>query len=149
MVWQKEVLHKSLSEVSESLHVDKSTVSRTLSLFFTGGSLKKKPYPKDKAFRKLTTPCQLLIMNLVIERPGIYLRELQDELRSMLEVEVSLSAICKFVHQNGLTRQRLVATATQRDELLREQFISDVSIYNQDMLVFIDETGADKGKLAP
>ena len=122
MVWQKEVLHKSLSEVSESPCVDKSTISRTLSLFFTSGSLKKKPYPKDKAFRKLTTPCQLLIMNLVIERPGIYLRELQDELRSTLEVEVSLSAICKFVHKNGLTRQRLVTTATQRDELLREHF---------------------------
>ena len=99
MVWQKEVLHKSLSEVSKNLCVDKSTVSRTLSLFFTSGNLKKKPYPKDKAFHKLTTPCQLLIMNLVIERPGIYLCELQDELRSMLDVEVSLSAICKFVHQ--------------------------------------------------
>ena len=143
MVWQKEALCKSLTEVSESLCVDKSTVSRTLSLFFASGSLKKKPYPKDKAFRKLTTPCQLLIMNLVIERPGVYLCELQDELRSTLEVEVSLSAICTFVHQSGLTRQKLVTTATQRDEFLREQFISDVSVYNPDMLVFIDETGAD------
>ena len=45
-------------------------------------------------------------MNLVIERPGIYLRELQDELKSMLEVEVSLSAISKFLHQSRLTRQK-------------------------------------------
>ena len=111
MVWQKEVLGKSLAEVSKDLCVDRSTVSRTMSLFFASGSVKEKPYPKEKAFRKLTTPCQLLIMNLVIERPGIYLRELQDELRSTLEVEVSLSAICKFVHQSGLTRQKLV---TQR-----------------------------------
>ena len=61
-----------------------------------------------------------------------------------MEVEVSLSAICKFVHQSGLTRQKLVTTATQRDEFLREQFISDVSVYNPDLLVFIDETGADR-----
>ena len=122
----------------------KSTISITLSLFFASGSLKKKPYPKDKAFRKLTTPCQLLIM---IERPGIYLHESQNELRSTLEVEVSLSAIWKFVHQSGLTRQKLVTTATQRDEFLREQFISDISVYNPDILIFIDETGADRRNL--
>ena len=40
-----------------------------------------------------------------------------------------------------------MTTATQRDELFREQFISDVSIYNPDMLVFIDETGADRRNL--
>ena len=38
-------------------------------------------------------------------------------------------------------------TATQRDEFLRKQFISDVSVYNPDMLVFIDETGADRRNL--
>ena len=57
-----------------------------------------------------------------------------------LEVEVPLSAICKFLHQSGLTRQKMITTASKRDELLREQFISDVSVYNPDMLVFIDET---------
>ena len=147
MLWQKEGIGKTLDEVAQSLCVDKATVSRTLSLFHMTGSLKKKPYPKDKAFRKLTIPCQFFIMNLVIERPGIYLRELQDELKSMLEVEVSLSAICKFLHQSGLTRQKMITTASQRDELLREQFISDVSVYNPDMLVFIDETGADRRNL--
>ena len=96
MVWQKEALGKSLAKVSKNLGMDKSTISRTLSLFFASGSLKKKPCPKDKAFCKLTTPCQLLIMNLVIERPGIYLHELQDELRSTLEVEASLSAILQI-----------------------------------------------------
>ncbi len=61
-----------------------TTVSRTLQLFESTGSVSKKVYPKDKAFRKLTTPAQLLILNLVIEKPGIYLREIQDELLQML-----------------------------------------------------------------
>ena len=43
MVWQKEALGKSLTEVSKDLCVDRSTVSRTMSLFFASGSVKKKP----------------------------------------------------------------------------------------------------------
>ena len=42
---------------------------------------------------------------------------------------------------------KMITTASQRDEFLREQFISDVSVYNPDMLVFIDETGADRRNL--
>ena len=44
---------------------------------------------------------------------------------------------------NGFTRQKLQITAIQRDEFLRQQYVSDVSIYNPEMLVFLDETGAD------
>lgn len=82
-----------------------STVTRILELFYTRGSVSKRAYPKDKAFRKLTSAAQLLIVNLVIGRPGIYLHEIQDELRSPLEVEVTLSTICMTVasHQKLAT----------------------------------------------
>jgi hypothetical protein len=32
----------------------------------------------------------------------------------------------------------------QRDDFLRTQFISDVSIYEPEMLIFLDETGSDR-----
>ena len=35
-------------------------------------------------------------------------------------------------------------SALQRDEFIRQRFINDVSVYNPDMLVFLDETGADR-----
>ena len=35
-------------------------------------------------------------------------------------------------------------SALQRDEFIRQKFINDVSVYNPDMLVFFDETGADQ-----
>ena len=35
-------------------------------------------------------------------------------------------------------------TALQRDMQLRSQFVSDVSVYNPDMLIFLDESGLDK-----
>ena len=44
----------------------------------------------------------------------------------------------------GSPGKKLTSTASQQDEPLREQFISDVLEYNPDMLVFFDETGADR-----
>ena len=43
-----------------------------------------------------------------------------------------------------LTRQRLATFTLQRDDLLRQQFVADVSLYARDTLVFIDETGTNR-----
>lgn len=52
--------------------------------------------------------------------------------------------MCKFLSKVGFTRQRLATYALQRDEDLRQQFVSDVSLYAQDTLIFIDETGTNR-----
>ena len=49
------------AKVAQNLCVDKSTVSRTLKSFHTNGSVSNRPYPKERAFRKLGTPAQLPI----------------------------------------------------------------------------------------
>ena len=98
MVWQREALGYTYAKIAENLCVDKSTVSRTLTLFQTSGSVSKRHYPKERAFRKLTTPAQLLILHLCLSRPGIYLREIQGELLSVLEIDVNESAICIGVY---------------------------------------------------
>ena len=144
MVWQREALGYTYGQIAQNLCVNKSTVSRTLELFYTTGSVSKRPYPKDKAFRKVTMPAQLLILQLVLDKPGIYLHEIQKELETILLLEVSLSTICRFLQESGFTRQRLYTTALQRDEFLKQQYISDVSVYSPEMLVFIDETGMDR-----
>jgi len=46
--------------------------------------------------------------------------------------------------QNSISRQKMGITAMQRDEVLRQKFICDVSVYSSGMLVFLDETGADR-----
>ncbi len=135
MVWQSEGLEYTHATVAQNLWVDRSTVSRTLQLFRTTGSVCKKLYPKEKAFRKLTTPAQMLILNLVIKKPGIYLRDIQEEVLHLLLLEVDVSTIRRFLHSSGLTRQKLCLVATKRDEFLRQQYILDVSIYNAEMLV--------------
>ena len=111
MVWQREALGYTYGQITQNLCVDKSTVSRTLELFYTTGSVSKRPYPKDKAFQKVTMPAQLLILQLVLDKPGIYLREIQKELETILLLEVRLSTICRFLQESGFTRQRLYTTA--------------------------------------
>ena len=144
MVWQTEALGFSNEEVAKNLGVDKSTVYRIRHKFLTFGSLNKKPYPKDKAYRKLTSPAQLLILHMTLEKPGVLLSEIQNELASVLMLDVDISRICRFLHASGFTRQKLRYVALQRDEFLRQKFMLDMSIYNPEMLIFLDETGADR-----
>ena len=70
MIWQSVLLAYSQQPIAQNLGVDQSTVSRTIQLFETTGSVGKKPNPKERSFRKLTAPCQLL--HLVLQRPGIH-----------------------------------------------------------------------------
>ena len=88
MVWQSEALGCSYSTITQNLNVDKSTVCRTLQLFYSTGTVSKHDYPKKSAARKLSYPVQLFILHLVIKRPGIYLYEIQNELSDLLGIEV-------------------------------------------------------------
>ena len=75
------------------------------------------------------------------------MREIQDELYSVLEIEISESAICKSLHKSGFTYQRLKVTALQQDVHLRQQLIPEVTVYSPEMLVFTDETSTDRKNL--
>ena len=143
IVWQKEALEYSDVVIARNLNIDKSTVHRILQLYFNTGTVSKRQYLKDRSTRKLTDPAQLLVLHLAMERPCIKLKEIQEELLNLLLINIHVSNICRFLHQSGFTRQKLRIAAIQRDEVLRQQYISDVSIYNREMLIFLDETGAD------
>ena len=140
MVWQREALGYTYEQISKNLGVDTSTVQRTVALFNATGSVQKRAYPKERAFRKLTPIAQLFILNLVLEKPGIYLHEIQRELEASL---LSLSTLCTFLHKSGFTHKKLRTVALQQDRMLREQFSSEVSVFNTEMFVFVDETGSD------
>ena len=91
---------------------------RTVHIFHQTGGVCKKKYPRERAFRKLTKPLELYILHLVLNRPGIYLRELTTNLLDTTGVEVADSTICKFLRV-GFTRQKMTLVAKQRDESLR------------------------------
>ena len=69
---------------------------------------------------------------------------IKSELLSEIGVDVTVTAICKFLHKSGFTKQKAKMHAIQRDEALSSKFALDVSLYSREMLVFIDETGTDR-----
>ena len=144
MVWQREVLGKNYQEIASNLNVDSSTVWRITKLFKEQGNVSKKVYPQERAFRKLTPSLELTVLHLVLSNPGIYLREIQKALYESTGAEVSPSAICRLLSRIGFSRQKMKLVAKQRDDELRAQFVSDMSLYEPEMLIFIDETGSDR-----
>ena len=93
IVWQGEALGLSQARIAANLNVDRSTVSRILSLFRHTGEVNKKVYPKEQAFRKLTEPAQFLILKLAISKPGVYLEEIQKEVLLQLMIDVNHSRV--------------------------------------------------------
>ena len=108
-MWQREAFGLTYDQIAANLGVDKSTVQRTVQLFLNTGSVCKRPYPKEKAFRKLTQPAQLFILRLVIDNPAMYLDEIQRHLETMLML---VSTICRFLHENGFTRKKVAEGGT-------------------------------------
>ena len=144
MVWQREVLGYKYDQIAVNLNVHPSTVFRVTKLFSTSGCVDHKPYLRDKLFRSFTPTVELILLHIVLQKPGIYLHEIQKELAETAGVDASPSAICRCLKRVGFSRQRMKLVAIQQDDGLRAQFLSDVSLYQPEMIIFIDETGSDR-----
>ena len=144
MVYQSLGLRLPNSDIAKNLCVDVSTVERTVKLYNQTGSVSKKKYDKSNLPRKLTETVKFYIIELILQHPGIYLREVEAELQEILAVELSESAICGFLRSHGFSRQKMQIIARQRDEIERLRFVSELTVYTPEMFIFLDETGSDK-----
>lgn len=97
VVWQSEVCGYKLCTVAEYLNVDVSTVWRVVKQFKDFGSVDKRHYSRDKSVQKLTPSLELHVLHVVLMNPGIYLREIQEDICETTRVEISESAICRFL----------------------------------------------------
>ena len=146
MVFQAKMQGKTYREVAECLNVDPSTVCRTIALFDETGNVQKKKYPVNLGTSRLTEIDKLIILELVLDKPGIYLHEIAHKLVEETGTEVNISTICRYLQESGFTRQKMIITATQRSNILRAEYLLDISVYkgHPELFVFIDETGADR-----
>ena len=144
IVWQGETLGKKCKDVASILGVDVVTVSRIVTRFQETGPVLKKSHPSRRGFRKLTTGVEMMILHIVLCRPGINLHKVARELEETFGAQVALSSICMFLNKCGFTWQKLRLSAIQRDSFLRLQFTSGVALYDCDIMIFFDETGSDR-----
>ena len=145
MIWQKEVLGHNYRSIGRHLNVDPSTVCRIVHCFNITGSVAPNSHPKPSSERMIvSSTVQLIIFTLLLSKPGIYSQEMQENLLSFYGVKIDKSTICHYLKKSGFTRQRLRLVAQAQDTRLRNTFISDVSLYPAQTLVFIDEMDCDK-----
>ncbi|KAJ7041415.1 hypothetical protein C8F04DRAFT_908264, partial [Mycena alexandri] len=85
------------------------------------------------------------LVGLIARTPDMYLYEMQEELREMCNVEVSLLTIWRALKRRGITRKRVSRVASQRDEEARTNYmIHMTATYRADQLVCVDEAACNR-----
>ena len=68
---------------------------------------------------------KFLLLNLVVNEPHLYLRELRQRIQNYTGFE---SVICEYLKEMNFSRQCMRVIAKQRDEKLRKDFLVDISL---------------------
>ena len=103
------------SEVASLLQVCSITVYRYAERFHLTGEVRKHmkrngPYPI------MNESHELLLVELLLTKPAIYLWELQHELYTTTVIVIHLPTICRAVRKLGFTRQKIQHIALQQSE---------------------------------
>ena len=134
----------SFDKIATNLNINQSTARRITNLFSATESVTKKSYDKPYLPRKVTNVVQCFILQLVLQCPGITLRKIKSNVSLILQVEIDESTICRFLLSRGFTRQKMQIIARQRDDHECAVYAAEMSVYNPEMLIFLNETGFDK-----
>lgn len=137
---------KTISQVAREMYVSHSTVERFLHLYCTTGEVKA-TQQKHGPDRLLDDFEQLTVLQSFLNKPGIYLKEVQEKLYDATGKWASCATICCTVKRIGLTRQKMKQVAIGRSDVLRGQYMADIDVFDPNMLVFVDETGFDRRNL--
>ncbi len=71
------------------------------------------PLPILSEFEELT------VLQTLLDKPGVYLREVQEELHDITGSWISCSTICRTAKKLGLSRQKMRCIAIQRSDVAR------------------------------
>ena len=84
-----------------------------------------------------------MMFRMILDKPGIYLSEIQDEFMRILSIYICVSTICKTLKIMGCTHQAMHQVALQRFDEQQARFMAEISLYDVSMLVWLDESGCD------
>ena len=141
---QRSVLGLTYRQVANNLNVDPSTVQRTVQLFEETGTTYSIQGYHHNTTKKLSVDEEVAVIEAVVENPALYLSDLQQYVLHTMGKSISISTICKLLQKQGFSHKKLSLIAQQRNDELREQYVQDVSVYDPEMLIFLDETGCDR-----
>ena len=143
IIWLSLTTSHTPATISRLFTVSERTVWRYLSLFNLKGDVQVAER-RDGPICLMGDFEQLILLRLILENPGVYLHELQVELFHKFGVPISIPTICRTLKSMGCTRQAMHRVALQRSDAARAEFMSVVSVYDPNMLVWLDESGCDR-----
>jgi transposase len=136
------VQEMTFDQIAENLMISSSSVRRIVDLYSTTGDI----LPREQKHG----PCRLLrndeeemILEWILDKPGIYLDELQARLHDHTGLLVSITTIYNVIHRAGFTFKRIKQVVQAQDELRRCLFMKEMLHLDPEMIVWIDETGSD------
>ena len=124
------------------LCVSISTVWRILDRFERTGDVSASQ--ATSRMHRLHEHDELILIELICEKPSTYLHEIQSRLFQTTGTDASAATICRTVKRLGFTRKKLKYVAIQRCDILRAEYQADVSLFDSSMLIFVDESGCDR-----
>ena len=134
---------KSPKTIGSLLGMSERSVRRYITMFYQVGDVKPRTR-RNGPMRLLGDFEQLILLRLILDKPGIYLHELQTEFFQMFGVSVSVSTICRTLRRMECTRQAMHHVALQRSDTIRAKFMANISKYDPSMFVWLDESGFDR-----
>jgi len=137
------VKNMSVAAISELCCASESSVRHYVDRFNQTGEVKPAEY-QHRPPRLLGNNQQFVLLRIILQNPGLYLSEIQIELFAVSGQTVSIATICQTLQCMGCTRQALQHIAIQRSDKERAKFMAEISMYNPNMIVWLDETGSDR-----
>lgn len=98
IIWQKVEMGLTFRRIAANLNVSLGTVHNIWKRFDETGSVKPKPLPHVQ--RIITDEDQLFIIGVVLDNPGVYLREISSAMDEVLRKKESVS----IQHMQGVTK---------------------------------------------
>jgi len=125
IVWKHLFLMMKAEDVAEIMSISVRSVYRYAERYL---ATDVKPFAKRNGPR--TELCEyedLFLVQLVLAKPGIYLRELQEHLYSKTMHWVDAATICRTIHCVGMTQQKIKHYSLGRSEVRRAEFLEEIS----------------------
>ena len=142
IIWAYLAHRQSSTEIGKQFNVSECTVRRYITRFHITGDIEPSKRRHGPVLL-LGEFEQMLLLRMILEKPGVYPCEIQEELLCIFGAYVCMSTICRMLKMMGCTRQAMRRIAIQRSDEKWAEFMADISLYDVSMLVWLDESGCD------
>ena len=143
IVWLNVFMEIRAEDVAKLMYVSERTVYRYVDRYRATGEVRPS-LKRNGPVKLLSEHEELLLTQLILAYPGIYLRELQQHLYNATGRWVAASTVCRTVHHLGMTRQRIKHLSIRQSEIKRAEFWAEMTAFNTEMLLWVDESGCDR-----